>query len=49
MNLEKRDKNNTSIIKYIIIITGELASGKTSYGKKISNTLKMLQSGHNPN
>ena len=29
------------IYKYIIIITGELASGKTSYGKKISNTLKI--------
>ena len=29
------------IYKYIIIITGELAAGKTSYGKKISNTLKI--------
>ena len=27
--------------KYIIIITGELAAGKTSYGKKISDTLKI--------
>ena len=27
--------------KYLIIITGELAAGKTSYGKKISNILKI--------
>lgn len=27
--------------KYIIIVTGELAAGKTSYGKKISEELKM--------
>ncbi len=27
--------------KYIIIITGELAAGKTSYGKKISEVLKI--------
>lgn len=27
--------------KNIIIITGELAAGKTSYGKKISEVLKM--------
>ena len=30
-------KNN----KYIIIITGELAAGKTSYGRKISEELKI--------
>lgn len=28
-------------IKNLIIITGELASGKTTYGKMISNTLKI--------
>ena len=28
-------------IKNIIIITGELAAGKTSYGKKISKELKI--------
>ena len=27
--------------KNLIIITGELAAGKTSYGKKISETLKI--------
>lgn len=27
--------------KNIIIITGELAAGKTSYGKKISEVLKI--------
>ncbi len=27
--------------KYIIIVTGELAAGKTSYGKKISEVLKI--------
>ena len=32
------------IYKYIIIITGELAAGKTSYGKKILNTLKIINS-----